>query len=133
MHVQPRSSSIKGSSDMFTGDVWYDVLVRGEQPSRLRVNLVRFTPGARSAWHAHALGQTLHVIEGLGRAQVRGQAIVELHPGDTVQTPPGEWHWHGAAPDHFMSHLAVWEAPADDQASEHEWGDHVTDEEYRGR
>lgn len=133
MHVQPRSSSIKGPDDMFTGDVWYDVLVRGGQPSRVRVNLVRFAPGARSAWHAHAVGQTLHVTEGLGRAQARGQAIVELRPGDTVQTPPGEWHWHGAAPDHFMSHLAVWEAPADDETPEHEWGDHVTDEEYRGR
>lgn len=133
MHVQPRSPSVKGPADMFTGEVWYDVIALGDPPSRLRVNLVRFAPGARSAWHAHALGQTLHVTEGRGLAQSRGQQVVELHPGDTVHTPPGEWHWHGAAPDHFLSHLAMWEAPADEDGPEHEWGDHVTDEEYRRR
>ena len=48
--------------------------------------------------------------------------------GDTIYTPPGEWHWHGAAPDHFMSHLAMWEAPL--EGPESEWGDQVSDEEY---
>jgi quercetin dioxygenase-like cupin family protein len=128
MEIRPKRPSEKGGSEIFTGDAWIDVIVRGERPSRVRVSVVRFAPGTRNAWHAHALGQTVHVTEGLGRIQARGEAILEIRPGDTVYTHPGEWHWHGAAPDHFMTHLAVWEAP--DEGNESEWGDKVTDEEY---
>ena len=96
------------------------------------VNTVRFAPCARTAWHTHACGQTLHVTDGIGLVQSRGGEVVVMRPGDTVYTPPGEWHWHGAAPTHFMTHLAMWEAPdpASGQA-ETEWGEHVTDDEYR--
>ena len=117
---------------MFTGDVYFDVIAKGEEPSRMRVNTVRFAPCARTAWHTHACGQTLHVTDGIGLVQSRGGEVVVMRPGDTVYTPPGEWHWHGAAPTHFMTHLAMWEAPdpASGQA-ETEWGEHVTDDEYR--
>ena len=91
--------------------------------------MVRFAPGARNAWHAHAVGQTIHVTEGIGRIQSRGGDVVETRPGETVHTPPGEWHWHGAAPDHFMTHLAMWEGP-DGGGPETESGDLVTDTEY---
>jgi quercetin dioxygenase-like cupin family protein len=128
MEIQPKLPSAKGGADTFTGDVWLDVIARGEEPSRVRVSLVRFAPGARNAWHAHAVGQTLHVTEGLGRTQSRGGKLIEIRPGDTIYTPPGEWHWHGAAPDHFMSHLAIWEAPA--EGAESEWAEQVTDAEY---
>jgi quercetin dioxygenase-like cupin family protein len=71
------------------------------------------------------------VTEGIGRVQSRGEKITELHPGDTVWTPPGEWHWHGAAPGQFMTHLAMWESLAEGQEGpETSWGDLVTDEEY---
>jgi quercetin dioxygenase-like cupin family protein len=90
---------------------------------------VRFAPGARNAWHAHAVGQTVHVIDGVAFMQARGGRIIEVRPGETVYTPPREWHWHGAAPDRFMSHLAIWEAPEDGRP-ETEWGDRVTDAEY---
>ena len=98
--------------------------------SHLRAGVVHFAPGARNAWHAHALGQTLHVLEGVGRTQARGGEVIEIRAGDTIYTPPEEWHWHGAAPDHLMSHLTLWEAPAD--GPETEWGELVTDEEYAG-
>ena len=118
---------------MFTGDVWMDVIAKGEEPSRIRVNAVRFSPGARTAWHRHTVGQTLYVTEGSGRVQSHGGAVTEIEPGTVIWTPPGEWHWHGAAPDHFMTHLAMWEAPAPDAGlAESEWGDHVTDDEYHG-
>ena len=133
MEIQPRQPSTKGPAQMFTGDVWFDVIARGEEPSRMRVNMVRFAPCARTAWHSHAVGQTLHVTEGRGLVQSRGGEVTEIGPGDTIYTPPGEWHWHGAAPDHFMSHLAMWEAPAPDSQPESEWGDLVTDEEYASR
>ena len=105
------------------GDVWFDVIAHGEGESRVRVNLVRFTPGARTAWHSHSLGQTLHCTDGVGVVVTREKVIV-LRPGVTVHTPPGEEHWHGALPDHLMAHLAIWE---DDDAA---WKQHVTDEEY---
>lgn len=113
----------KGPTEMFSGDVYFDVIARGEAPSRLRVNTVRFSPCARTAWHSHSLGQTLHVTDGIGVVATR-DSVITMRAGDTVHTPPGEEHWHGALPDHFMSHLAMWE---DDDAT---WGDHVTEDEY---
>jgi hypothetical protein len=77
----------------------------------MRVNVVRFAPRARNAWHCHAVGQTLYVTEGRGLIQSRGGEVIEIRPGDTIKTPPGEWHWHGATPGHFMTHIAMWEAP----------------------
>ena len=122
MELQRKQPSTKGAAEMFAGDVWYDVLARGEEPSRIRVNIVRFAPGARTAWHAHANGQTLHVTEGDGLVQPRGSPVAVIRPGDTVYTPPGEWHWHGATPEDFMSHLAMWESLVAGQAGpETEW------------
>jgi quercetin dioxygenase-like cupin family protein len=68
------------------------------------------------------------VTEGIGRMQSRGGEVLEVRAGDTIHTPPGEWHWHGAAPDHFMTHLAMWEAPEHGQESD--WAEQVTDDEY---
>jgi quercetin dioxygenase-like cupin family protein len=133
VEIQPKTPSTKGPAEMFSGDVWFDVIAKGEEPSRMRVNTVRFAPGARTAWHSHAVGQTLHVTDGRGLIQARGGAVLEIRPGDTIYTPPGEWHWHGAAPDHFMVHLAMWEGPGDGEGPESEWGDLVADEEYRAR
>jgi quercetin dioxygenase-like cupin family protein len=123
MNLVPATPTTKGPAALFTGDVHFDVIARGEDASRIRVNIVRFAPCARTAWHSHSLGQTLHVTEGVGVVATRDRVLV-MHPGDTVYTPPGEQHWHGAMPDRFMSHLAMWE---DDDAT---WGDHVTDGEY---
>src|SRR5204863_8440939 len=109
---------------------WYDVIAQGTEPSRLRVNVVRFAPGARTAWHRHGMGQTLHVTDGIGLVQSRGDQAVVMRPGDTVHAPPGEWHWHGASPAHFMCHLAMWDGRGEGQGPETEWGEHVTDEEY---
>ena len=128
MRLVPKPQTDKGTPDRFTGDVWIDRLTDAEPPSRIRVNVVRFAPGARNAWHAHAVGQTLHVTEGIGRVQARGGDVMEIRAGDTIHTPPDEWHWHGAAPDHFMTHLAMWEAPDDDRP-ESEWADLITYEE----
>ena len=118
----------KAPAETFTGDAWIDQIVQGEAPSRLRAAAVRFAPGARNAWHAHAVGQTVHVTAGVGRIQARGDGVLEIRAGDTIVTLPGEWHWHGAAPDRFMTHLAMFEAP--DDGAETEWGALVSDEEY---
>jgi quercetin dioxygenase-like cupin family protein len=128
MKIIPPGSSTKGPAHMFSGDVYFDIIVKGEEPSRVRVNSVHFAPGARTAWHSHAVGQTLHVSEGIGVVQERDGEITILHPGDTIHTLPGVWHWHGATKDHFMTHLAIWEAP--ESGPESDWGDLVSDEEY---
>jgi len=125
MEVQPKRSSTKGPAEMFTGDVWIDAVAPSVEPARATVNAVRFSPGARTAWHCHSLGQMLYVTDGRGLIQSRGEPIVAIHPGETIHTPPEEWHWHGASPDHFMAHLSITEGTA-------EWGDHVTDAEYHG-
>ena len=129
----PKKKSTKGPAENFTGDVWFDVIARGEEPSRIRVNTVRFAPGARTAWHRHAVGQTLHVTDGVGRVEARDGDVLGIRGGDTIYTPSGQWHWHGAAPEHFMIHLAIWDGTGSDDMPETEWGEHVTDEEYGGR
>ena len=101
---QGKKPTAKGPAEWFTGDVYID---RGSRwrVTRDMVAFVHFTPGARTAWHNHSIGQSLYVTEGEGRVQTRGDK--SLRPGDTVFAPGGEWHWHGAAPDHLMTHLAV--------------------------
>jgi quercetin dioxygenase-like cupin family protein len=130
--IQPKQPTAKGPAEWFTGDVWIDAIARGEEPSRVRVSAVRFTPSARTAWHAHAVGQTLYVTDGKGLVQSRGGAIEEIRAGDVIFTPPDTWHWHGAAPEHFMTHLSITEAPGDERP-EADWGEHVTDDEYHNR
>ena len=131
MELKPKPPTTKGPVERFTGEVFFDPIVSGEEPSRLRINAVRFTPGARTAWHCHTLGQTLYVTDGEGRVAARGGSTLHVRAGDIVYTPPEEWHWHGAAPDHFMSHLSLTEGVApDDERPESQWGAHVTDAEY---
>lgn len=96
--------------DYFTGTVWLDPINTAPHPARLAVARVTFEPGARTAWHSHPLGQTLYVISGIGRVQKEGEAVREIKAGDTVWIPPGEKHWHGAAPANGMCHLAMQEA-----------------------
>ncbi|MGI5142536.1 MULTISPECIES: (R)-mandelonitrile lyase [unclassified Streptomyces] len=126
MELLKKQATAKLPGNWFTGDAWADVIHRGEEPSRVRVNSVHFAPGARTAWHSHGLGQTLYVVEGIALVQSRGGDIVEAHPGDVIWTPAGEEHWHGAAPDRFMTHIALWET------DEVDWLEHVTDSEYGG-
>jgi quercetin dioxygenase-like cupin family protein len=117
-----------GPGDWFTGAVYIDTVATPSDTSRLSAASVHFTPGARTAWHTHPNGQTIYVTEGIALAQRRGGPIEVIRPGDRVFFGPGEEHWHGAAPDRFMTHLAMQEV--DDQGSAATWGEHVTDEEY---
>lgn len=123
--------TVRGPEEWFTGDVWFDVILAGVEPSRMRANMVRFSPGARTAWHRHAVGQTLHVVEGVALVGTRDGTLFEVHPGETVACPPDEDHWHGATPERFMQHLAMWEGPGDDRP-ETTWLEKVADEQYRG-
>jgi quercetin dioxygenase-like cupin family protein len=98
--IEPKTS--KGPAEWFTGDVYPTIVLAGEEPSRVRMGSVHFSPCARTAWHSHV-----------------------------TDTAPGVEHWHGASPDSFMVHYALWEAAAPGGTEpETTWGEHVTDEEY---
>jgi quercetin dioxygenase-like cupin family protein len=118
----------RGPSDWFTGTVYIDPVAAPSDDSRVSVSNVHFTPGARTAWHTHPNGQTIWVTEGLGLAQRHGGPIEVIRPGDRVFFEPGENHWHGAAPNRFMAHLAI--VQVDEEGNPATWGEHVTNEEY---
>ncbi len=109
MKLQPVHATAKAPATAFTGDVYVTAVSPGTEPSRMTVALVRFTPGAHTNWHSHAVGQILHVTEGVGLVGTRDGSVVQVRAGDTVICPPGEEHWHGATADTFMSHLAMLE------------------------
>ena len=117
-----------GPGDWFTGAVYIDTVATPSGPSRLASASVHFTPGARTAWHTHPCGQTIYVTEGLGLCQREGGPIEIIRPGDRVFFEPGERHWHGAAPNRFMTHLAMHQL--DEQGNAVVWGEHVSEEEY---
>jgi quercetin dioxygenase-like cupin family protein len=112
----------------FTGVVFSDEVVAGTSPSRMRASVVSFTPGARTAWHSHPVGQTLFCLSGAGRVQREGENVQEIRAGDTVIIPPDVRHWHGAAPDKLFSHLAMSEL--NDKGEGTAWFEHVSDEAY---
>jgi quercetin dioxygenase-like cupin family protein len=121
-------STKQGASANFTGVVWQDEVIVGKAPSRMRATVVSFTPGARTAWHSHPVGQTLYCLSGVGRICLKGQPPKVLNPGDTVIIPPDTWHWHGASSDRLFSHLAMSESGEGGQGTS--WFEHVSDTQY---
>ena len=130
MELQAVRPTVKTPARNFTGDVYLTPIYTGREPSRMVVSLVRFIPGARTNWHVHAVGQTLHVTEGVGLVGTRDGSVLRIRAGDTVTCPPGEEHWHGAAADTFMSHLAMLEnLPGGGDPTA--WLEPVIDEDYQ--
>ncbi|MGB3447664.1 MAG: cupin domain-containing protein [Xanthobacteraceae bacterium] len=127
IHRNGSQPTRRGPADYFTGTVWLDPIVNAPAPARVAAARVSFEPGARTAWHTHPLGQTLYVVSGVGRVQKLGEPVREIRAGDTVWIPPGEKHWHGAAPDHGMTHIAMQEAV---DGSAVEWLEKVGDADY---
>jgi quercetin dioxygenase-like cupin family protein len=119
------AETFTGPADWFTGTVWIEAVANEPEPSRPRASRVTFSPGARTAWHTHPAGQTLHILDGVAWAQGQDGPVHEVTPGATVTFAPGERHWHGASPDQPMTHLALQDA----DGSHAEWGEHVTNGE----
>ncbi len=117
-----------GPNDWFTGAVHLDAVATPSGVSRVSATSVHFAPGARTAWHTHPSGQTIWVTEGVGLAQRRGGPIEVIRAGDRVFFEADEDHWHGAAANRFMTHLAILQV--DEEGNPAAWGEHVTDEEY---
>ncbi len=133
MQIEPRKPTVKNPPEQFAGDVWLDVIAAPHtDDQRMTVATVRFAPGARTAWHSHARGQYLRVTAGVARFGDREGNILEVHPGETLYTPPGQEHWHAAGGEGFMEHIAMMES-ADDPSQSAIWAEHVSDEDLAGR
>ena len=129
MNLEPKAPTRTGPAEWFTGDVYIDaILGRKPEPSRMAAGWVHFTPSARTAWHSHAVGQTLLITEGIALVGTRDGHVIVARPGQVVYTPPGEEHWHGAAPGSFMAHIALYEGTADGDGAT--WLEHVTGEQH---
>ena len=123
------SKGFVGPKDYFTGDVKVDEpFSSGDEFKDYQGAMVHFEAGARTAWHTHPKGQTIYIVSGEGRAQTEGEAVRRLMPGDVVWFPANEKHWHGAAPDKAMSHLAI-QSP-DEEGEVVTWLEQVSDEDY---
>lgn len=129
MELELITPTAKAPATRFTGDVYVNQVHPPREPSRLIVSLVRFTPGARTNWHSHALGQTLVCTDAIGLVVTRDGATIRLTAGDTVWTPPGQEHWHGATEGNLMCHYVLLEGTADGDGTT--WLEPVTDEQYR--
>lgn len=88
---------------------------------------VFFPKGVYNKWHMHGEGQILIATDGIGLHQMRNGEIQVMRPGDVAYCPPGETHWHGAAPDSSFAHLAV--SPAGKHTVE--WYDFLDKKEYK--
>ncbi len=119
--------SRNGPDDWFTGNVRIEPLMAPDAPARAQCARVTFEAGARTAWHTHPLGQTLIVVSGVGLVQREGGPIEEIHPGDVIWFEPAEKHWHGAAPNTAMTHIAIQEEL---NGSPVDWLEHVSDAQY---
>jgi quercetin dioxygenase-like cupin family protein len=128
VELTPVTDTAKAPAAAFTGDVYVTPIKKAQPPSRLIASLVRFTPGARTNWHSHANGQTLHVTEGVGYVVNRDGQVIRMRAGDTVWTPPGEEHWHGGTNTTCMSHIVMLEGTDDGDGTT--WLEPVTDEQY---
>jgi quercetin dioxygenase-like cupin family protein len=131
MNITPKGArpTNRGPAAYFTGRVEVGWIIDAPQSERVRMGIVGFEPGARTAWHTHPLGQTLYILSGRAQVQTWGGPIREVGEGDTVWFPPGEKHWHGAGPDGPMMHLAIQEAL---DGKTVEWMEAVSEGEYGG-
>ena len=123
------TKGFEGPEDYFTGDVKVEEPFKsGDSFDDYQGAMVKFEAGARTAWHTHPKGQTLYIVSGEGRVQSEGEAVKTVRPGDVVWFPADEKHWHGAAPNSPMSHIAI-QSP-DEDGEVVTWMEHVTDEQY---
>ncbi|MFV0407080.1 MAG: cupin domain-containing protein [Propioniciclava sp.] len=131
MQIIPTTPTVPGHPEYFTGAVWIDGIISPQDPSqRMVVTRVRFAPGARTAWHTHVHGQTLHITQGTALFSSRDGSVLRVSAGETVYALPGEEHWHAAVPDSFMEHLAGMEN-GDDPAATTTWLEPVSEADYR--
>ncbi len=110
----------KNPTETFTGSVWMDQVFTSE---KLNVLDVFFTPGARTYWHKHEIGQLLIVMHGSGYISNENNDVYAIRSGDKVFIPAGEVHWHGGSSNSYLLHTAV-------SMGKTEWMHEVSDSDY---
>ncbi len=126
----PAGSTAKAAGGRFSGHAWVDTSNTGAGAGKGRLAAAHFSPGARTAWHSRSRGQTPDVTEGSGLVQDREGHTTAMRPGDTVYTPPVLWHWHGAMPDHIMTHLALADGEENPGVADVDWRNLVVNADY---
>ena len=117
----------KDVSSRFAGTVYRNDLIDLDPTYNVpQTNCISFEPGSRSAWHVHG-GMVVVGLDGVGLLQIDGQPAMIIRKGDVAYCPPGETHWHGAAPDSSFAHLAV--SPAGKHTVE--WYGFLDKKEYK--
>lgn len=129
MELITETATVKAPAERFTGDVYLNPIQTPEEPAHLTAGLVRFTPGARTNWHSHALGQTLYITDGIGLVGIRGGHVVRVSAGQTVKCPAGEEHWHGGTDTTLMAHIALVVGTGNGDGTT--WLEPVTEEQYK--
>lgn len=119
---------VRAPTERFTGVVWVNMLVEPAEGLGHSAGVVTFEPGARTNWHKHAGGQVLLVTNGKGYYQEKNSPVKIIYKGDVVKCSPGVEHWHGAAPDTEMSHVAI---SVNMEKGAVVWGEKVSDEQYK--
>ena len=119
--------STQGPEQYFSSKVRVDPLFPANETAQYMGGSVTFEPGARSAWHVHPAGQHLIVTAGVGRTGVWGGPVVEIKAGDVLWCPPGVKHWHGAASNASMTHIALTGVK---DGKNVDWLEKVSDEQY---
>jgi len=117
----------KITNNNFTGTAWLQMLVNNDSIYNTSIGNVTFEPKARTNWHKHPGGQILLVTDGKGYYQELGKPAQLIQKGDVVRIPPDTEHWHGAAPNNGLTHIAI--SPNTDKGSV-VWLKPVTEEEY---
>ncbi|GAA4387878.1 (R)-mandelonitrile lyase [Tsukamurella soli] len=130
MNLTPVTPTAKGPADRFTGDVYVTPIAAPAAPAYLSAGIVHFTPGARTNWHVHPNGQTLHVLEGIALVGTRDGDVIAARAGETVDCDPGVEHWHGATSQTLAVHVAAVVASASHSGTD--WNDAVSDDDYAG-
>lgn len=120
----------RGDEKKFTGVVWLEDLVSGRRPASASVHRVLFEPGARTHWHSHPRGQVLCIATGKGRVGI-AERVMQVAAGDIVYAAPQERHWHGAAPDRSLVHLAINPSITGQPDENTIWAEEVTEREYQ--
>ncbi|MDO5537103.1 MAG: cupin domain-containing protein [Desulfovibrionaceae bacterium] len=123
-------SSVRAPSRNFTGSVRVDRIFKANDAAPYTAAYVTFEPGARTNWHSHVAGQHLIVVFGKGLTGTEDGRVMEIRPGDEIWCPPNVRHWHGAAPDTGMTHIAVTGIAGGKST---DWFEPVTDEQYGAR
>jgi len=128
--IFPNGEKIAGdgiANNHFIGNVWLQMLVPDDSTFHCPIGNVTFEPGARNGWHTHPGGQVLLVTGGRGYYQEAKKKAQVIRKGDVIRILPDVKHWHGAAPDSGLTHIAISTNP---QKGDAEWLEPVTDEEY---